>query len=143
MTNDDGDHKVAGDIHEDDGIHPIDGVGGRLLVLQYDGNDIDRVDDDDDHENDKYDGNHPIDGGGGRLLVLHLLAATSFKVPLVDHNSPQDDCVPGQCLVKMKMVMRINIVLKAQPSNGYKSIYCGSWSSALFSTFCSSTVCLS
>ena len=88
------------------------------------------------------DGNHPIDSVGGRLLVLHLLAATSFKVPLVDHDPPQDDCVPGQCLVKMKMAMRIYIVLKAQSFSGYKSIYCGSWSAALFLTFCSSSLCL-
>ena len=73
----------------------------------------------DDHnvagDNHDDDGNHPIDGGGGGLFVLHLLAATSFKVPLVDHDPPQDDCVPGQYLVRMMMVMRIYIVLKAQP----------------------------
>ena len=39
-------------------------------------------------DNKKDDGIHPIDGGGGRLLVFHLLAATSFKVPLVDHDPP-------------------------------------------------------
>ena len=39
-------------------------------------------------DNKKDDGIHPIDGGGGRLFVLHLLAATSFKVPLVDHDPP-------------------------------------------------------
>ena len=113
MTNDYDDHNVAGDNHNDDG----------------------NIHDD--------DGNHPIDGGGGGLFVLQLLPATSFKVPLVDHDSPQDDCVPGKYFVVIMMVMRIYIVLKALPFSGYRSIYCGSWYIALFFTFCLSTVCLS
>ena len=73
-------------------------------MLQYDGNDNDRFEDGDIYDD---DGNHPIYGVGGRLFVLHLLAATSFKVPLVDHDPPQDDCVPGQYVVMVKMVIHI------------------------------------
>ena len=50
--------------------------------------------------------------------MLHLLAATSFKVPLVDHDPPKDDCVPGHYIDVNMMVMRIYIVPKAQPFSG-------------------------
>ena len=79
-------------------------IGIVILVMTNDDGDHNVVGDTDNHND---DGNHPIDSVGGRLLVLHLLATTSFKVPLVNYDPPQDDCVPGQYVVMVKMVIHI------------------------------------